>query len=137
MVRFGGPAEASAFLHRRVYPDFARDDSICWPDRCAQQGRARHSCLLRGFYFTRGHRRASLCHTHMLAGRHIVRHAKAPCAEESQQATALPLRCGVGGGRQRTLLLKFIARGDASSLFVSAHDHCPNAYIASPFTTVV
>jgi hypothetical protein len=129
VVRFAGPTEASAFLHRRVYPDFARDDSVCWSDRCAQWGRARYNCFLRCFSFTRGHRRASLCHTHMLAGRYIVRYAKAPCAEESKQAAALPLRCGVGGGHQCTLLLKFIARGDASSLFVSAHDHCPNAYI--------
>jgi hypothetical protein len=72
----------------------------------------------------------------MLAGRHIVRYPETPGAEESQQAAA-PLPSGVGGGRQRTLLLKFIARRDASSLFVSVHDHCPNAYIASPFTTVV
>ena len=72
----------------------------------------------------------------MLPSRHIVRYTEAPRAEESQQAAAL-LRGGGGGGRQRTLLLKFIARRDAMSVFVSAHDHCPNAYIASPFTTVV
>lgn len=72
----------------------------------------------------------------MLAGRHIVRHAKVPSAEESKQSAA-PLRGGVGGGCQRTLLLKFVARWDAMPLFVSAHDHSPNAYIASPFTTVV
>jgi hypothetical protein len=96
-----------------------------------------HGWLLSGFSLTRGHRWARLCHAHMLAGRHIVRYAKVPRAEESQQAAAALLRGGVGGGCQRTLLLKFVARGNASSLFVSAHDHCPNAYIASPFTTVV
>ncbi len=72
----------------------------------------------------------------MLAGRHIVRYPEAPRTEESQQAAA-PLRGRIGSGRQCTLLLKFIARRDAMPLFVSAHDHCPNAYIASPFTTVV
>ena len=72
----------------------------------------------------------------MLAGRHIIRYAKAPRAEESQQATA-PLRGGGGGGCQRTLLLEFVARGDSMSLFVFVHNHSSNAYIASPCTTVV
>ena len=132
-----GSSEASAFLHRRVYPDFARGDSIRWANRCASRGTTGYGWLLSGFSLTRGHRRPRLCHTHMLAGRHIVRYAKAPSAEESQQAAAAPLRGGVGGGCQRALLLKFVARRDAVPLFVSAHDHSPNAYIASPFTTVV
>lgn len=133
-----GLAEASAFLHRRVYPDLARDHSIPWlaVNRCVRGGRACRGCLLSGFSSVRGCRRPRLHSTHMLAGCHIVRYPEAAHAEESQQAAA-PL-CGWGGcRRQRTLLLEFIARRDATSLFVSIHDHCPNAYIASPFTTVV
>jgi hypothetical protein len=83
-----------------------------------------------------GYRRAGLRTAHMLAGCHIIRDAEAPCAEESQQAAAL-LCVRSCGGRERALLLQLVACWDAMSAFISAHYHSPNAYIASPFTTVV
>jgi len=108
--------------------------------RSARRGAARGSAgrdwLLSGVFFRRGCRQARRCDTHMLASRDIVRYTEPPSTEESHQAAA-PLRRGVSGGRQRTLSLKFVARRDPASLFVSAHDHCPHAYIASPCTTVV
>jgi hypothetical protein len=72
----------------------------------------------------------------MLARRHIVRYSEAPGAEDPEEAST-PLRSVAGGRRQFTLLLQLAARWDATSLLVSVHDHCPNAYIASPCTTVV
>jgi hypothetical protein len=128
-----GLAKASAFLYRRVNPYFARDDGVRW----RMGGRsAGHDTLLSGVAYRRGCRQARRCDTHMLASRDIVRYTKSPSTEESHQAAA-SLRCRAGGGRQRTLSLKFVARRNPASLFVSAHYHCPNAYIASPCTTVV
>ncbi len=104
------------------------------------QGAGRQSSplgwLWGGFNFGRGRRQAGLCSTHMLAGRDVIRYAEAADAEESHQAAAT-FRGGVSGGRQRTLSLQFVACRDATSLFISVHDHCPNAYIANPCTTVV
>lgn len=77
-----------------------------------------------------------LCAANMFAGCHLVGHAEAVDAEEPQQATAL-LLAGLGGRRKRTLLLEFITGWDALSSFISGHNHSPNAYLASPFTTVV
>ena len=97
-----GSAEASAFLYRRVYPDFARDDGVRWPtvDRAPSGpgGRAGHGRLLSGFPFARGYRRARLHRSHMLAGRHIVRYAEAPVRKNLSRP---PRRSavGVGGGR--------------------------------------
>ena len=68
----------------------------------------------------------------MLPGGDVVGHTEAACSEEPQQATA-PLGAFLAGRRnERSLALKLVVSWDAVYLFFSAHDHCPNAYIASP-----
>lgn len=91
--------------------------------------------MLSGFPSACGYRRTGLGAADMLAGCYIVRYAETPYAEEFQQAAAFP--SGESSGFQRSFLLKLVARRNAMSSLVSVHNHSPNAYIASPFTTVV
>ena len=91
---------------------------------------------MRRFSSAWGHGRMGLRAAHMLTGCHIIGYTEAAHAEEPEQATAL-LWIGLGGRPHGALLLKLVTGRDAMSSFVSGHNHSPNAYIASPLTTVV
>jgi hypothetical protein len=76
-------------------------------------------------------------HAHALACGDIIRNPDTAGTKESSQAAA-SWRGRIGFRRgKRARSLKLIARGDVAALFISAHYHCPNAYVASPCTTVV
>jgi hypothetical protein len=82
------PAEASAFLHRRVYPDFAGNYESRWP-RWLGLGTVGLGCVLSGSPLMRGCWHVGLRVTNVLAGCHIIRYTEAARAEEPEQAAAL------------------------------------------------
>ena len=90
-------AKASAFFHRGVYSDFARDDGfrcLSWYLGVRTVGAG---CMLSDSSSVCGYWRLILRAAYVLARCHIVRHAEPAHAEELQQATALG-RAGLGGG---------------------------------------